>query len=109
MMKFSVLKFIKFLFVLCFIMYFTSAFFIFIAFYAFCYCAGVLTMLFYRFSEEDKNKDLKELLKKFNKQNQINNLTYELAQNVMNTNSAKQRFRLYKEYIKNGINIYCEK
>ena len=108
-MNFSVLKLIKFLFVVFFAIYFTSAFFVLIAFYAFCFCIGVIVMLFYRFSEEDKNKDLKELLKKFNKQNQINNLTYELAQNVMNTNSAKQKFRLFKEYIKNGLAIYREK
>ena len=66
-------------------------------------------MLFYRFSEEDKNKDLKELLKKFKKQNQLNNLTYKFAQNVMNTNSVKERFKLFKEYLKNGMNVYHEK
>ena len=66
-------------------------------------------MLFYRFSEEDKINDLKELLKKFKKQNQLNNLTYKFAQNVMNTNSVKERFKLFKEYLKNGINVYHEK
>ena len=52
-------------------------------------------MLFYRFSEEDKINDLKELLKKFKKQNQLNNLTYEFAQNVMDTNGVKERFKLF--------------
>ena len=108
-MNFSILKFIKFLFFIFFAIYFTSAFLTFIAFYAVCFCVGVLVMLFYRFSEESKIKTLKELLKKFTKQNQINNLTYELAQNVMNTNSAKQRFKLFKEYLKNGMNVYHEK
>ena len=66
-------------------------------------------MLFYRFSEESKIKTLKELLKKFTKQNQLNNLTYSLAQNVMNTDSVEERFKLFKEYLKNGMNVHREK
>ena len=108
-MNFSILKFIKFLFFIFFAIYFTSAFLTFIAFYAVCFCVGVLVTLFYRFSEEDKINDLKELLKKFKKQNQLNNLTYKFAQNVTNTNSVKERFKLFKEYLKNGINVYHEK
>ncbi len=51
-MNFSVFKLVKFLFFICFAIYFTSAFLAFISFYVFCFCAGVLVMLFYRFSEE---------------------------------------------------------
>ena len=108
-MNFSILKFIKFLFFIFFAIYFTSAFLTFISFYAVYYISGVLAMLFYRFSEEDTINDLKELLKKFTKQNQLNNLTYSLAQNVMNTDSVKERFKLFKQYLKNGMNVYHEK
>lgn len=108
-MNFSILKFIKFLFFVFFAIYFTSAFLTFIAFYAVCFCASVLVMLFYRFSEENKINGLKELLKRFKKQNQLNNLTYEFAKNVMNTDSTKERFKLFKEYLKNGMNIRHEK
>lgn len=108
-MNFSILKFIKFLFFVFFAIYFTSAFLTFIAFYAVCFCVGVLVMLFYRFSEENKINGLKELLKKFEKQNQLNNLTYKFVQNVMNTDSAKERFKLFKEYLKNGMNVHHNK
>ena len=108
-MNFSIIKFIKFLFFVFFAIYFTSALLTFIAFYAVYFCAGVLVMLFYRFSEEEKINDLNELQKKFKKQNQLNNLTYKLAQDVMNTDSTKERFKLCKEYLKNGMNIRHEK
>lgn len=108
-MKFSVLKLIKILFFIFFAIYFTSAFLALVIFWSAYHLAGVVVMLFYRFSEEDKNNDLKELSKKFNKQYRVNNLTYDLAQRVMSTKCVKERFKLFKEFLITGYKIYCEK